>query len=195
MGLVEEFGQVALLLMSWSANNNSKDAIYWSGVAINQARLLNLHKDEMGISTNSSDAKLRCRLWWLVLMKKSRRLALFECSATDLIDPNPMISWVAGIESVHVPLALAENVLPPMPIQIPTRSLFCPKKLVRKPRKGSSLMSCRQGSQLMTPTPPPVSAPRHRHHRYQGAATGFSTTGMISGPSKCWPNQIGMITE
>lgn len=63
--------QVALLLMSWSADDNSKDAIYWSGVAINQARLLNEHKDEIGISPNSSDVKLRHRLWWLVLMKEA----------------------------------------------------------------------------------------------------------------------------
>lgn len=58
--------------MSWSANDSSKGAAYWSGEAINQARRLKLHKEEKDWAlSDTSDTKLCRRLWCLVLMKEA----------------------------------------------------------------------------------------------------------------------------
>jgi hypothetical protein len=63
--------QAALLLVGWSTNNDPKDGFHWSGIAINQAFSMSLHKPISTTSTRGQDSLFRKRLWWTVVMQEA----------------------------------------------------------------------------------------------------------------------------
>jgi hypothetical protein len=82
--------QVALLFIRWSTSQDPKDGFHWSGIAINEALCLLLHK-QLSVSTMPNlDLRFRKRLWWAVVMQEAdvclatgRPPRLTTCAAPD----------------------------------------------------------------------------------------------------------------
>ncbi|EXJ68570.1 uncharacterized protein A1O5_08364 [Cladophialophora psammophila CBS 110553] len=58
--------QAALLFISWSSNNDPKDGMHWTGIALTQAYSIALQK-----TANNADSPLKRRLWWTLVMKEA----------------------------------------------------------------------------------------------------------------------------
>lgn len=55
--------QAALLFISWSSNNDPKDGLHWTGIALTQAYSIGLQKNPK--------SRLKRRLWWTLVMKEA----------------------------------------------------------------------------------------------------------------------------
>src|SRR5882757_10159240 len=62
--------QAALLFISWSSNNDLKDGLHWTGVALTQAYSIGLQKSALA-STAAPDRRLKRRIWWTIVMKEA----------------------------------------------------------------------------------------------------------------------------